>query len=296
MKASSKEIDLKIAEHAKKTKEEMKAFSKEIDLRIAKHAEETDRKIAEHSKKTDERIKEFSKEIDLKIAKSSEETDKKIEKMTKNIERELQKLAQESQKTERMVQELSQEMKEFKEEMKDFKDEMRAFKEEMKDFKDEMKDFKDEMTEFKKEINKKWGDLAYKLGTVAEDIVAPGVPSAIKRNFNLEVTELSVRRKRKLNSKIREYDVIAVAGNYLFLIDVKSTYRRQYITDFENAIRDFLLFFPEYKGLKIVPVIASLNLTEEIINIATSKNWLALHLFGDYLEFVNKDKIDIFSN
>ncbi|GAB6161065.1 hypothetical protein JCM12298_02240 [Desulfothermus naphthae] len=228
-----------------------------------------------------------------------------LEKRVDRLEEALMELVYQSRKTEMEIEKLSKEMKEFKNEMREFKDEMKEFKNEMREFKDEMKEFKNEMREFKdemrefkneserihKEMNKRWGELANKLGTLAEDIVAPGIPQLIKRTYNFDVTEISVRRKRKLNGKIREYDVICVADNYLFLVDVKSTYRRHHFEEFESAISDFLTFFPEYRNLKVIPVVASLNLTEEIVNIATSKNWLALQLLGDYLDFVNKDKV-----
>ena len=195
-----------------------------------------------------------------------------LEKRVDRLEEALMELVYQSRKTEMEIEKLSKEMKEFK---------------------NEMKEFKNESERIHKEMNKRWGELANKLGTLAEDIVAPGIPQLIKRTYNLDVTEISVRRKRKLNGKIREYDVICVADNYLFLVDVKSTYRRHHFEEFELAISDFLTFFPEYRNLKVIPVVASLNLTEEIVNIATSKNWLALQLLGDYLDFVNKDKVKI---
>ncbi len=185
------------------------------------------------------------------------------------------------------------EMKVFKEEMKAFKDEMKVFKDEMKVFKDEMNAFKDEMKDFKDEMNKKWGDLARKLGTVAEDIVAPGIPYAIKKTFNLDVTEVSVRRRKRIDGEEREYDVIAVAGEYVFLIDVKSTYRKGYLDEFEELKGDFFKYFREYKSLRIVPVIASFSFSEEILKAATKRGWLAVQLGGDYLEFINKDKVKL---
>ncbi len=118
-----------------------------------------------------------------------------LEKRVDRLEEAMMELVYQSRKTEMEIERLSREMREFK---------------------DEMKAFKDETDRFRYEINKKWGDLANRLGTLAEDIVVPGVPQAIKRSFNLDVTEVSVRRKRKLNGSIREYDVIAVAGNYVF--------------------------------------------------------------------------------
>ena len=170
------------------------------------------------------------------------------EKRVDRLEEALLEMVYQSRKTEMNLDRLASEMRVFKDEMKgfkdemlDFKDEMRAFKDDVKVFKDEMLDFKDEMLDFKdemrvfkdevgafkdemraitKEMNKKWGDLANKLGTLAEDIVAPGISVAIKGAFGLDVKEVSVRRKRKMGERSREYDVIAVAGNYLFLVDV----------------------------------------------------------------------------
>lgn len=155
----------------------------------------------------------------------------------------------------------------------------------------ELRAFKEEMRAFKEDINKKIGELANKLGTVAEDIVAPGISYAIKRAFGLEVTELSVRRKRSIKGKSREYDVIAVAGEYVFLTDVKSKYRRGYIEEFEEMKADFFEYFPEYKGLKEVAVIASFYFDDEVIKIANKKKWLVLQLGGEYLKFINKDKV-----
>ncbi|SFM82120.1 DUF3782 domain-containing protein [Thermodesulforhabdus norvegica] len=171
--------------------------------------------------------------------------------------------------------------------------ELRAFKEEMRAFKEEMRAFKEEMKAFKDEMNKRMGELARRLGTVVEDVVAPGIPYAIRRAFGLEVVELSLRRRKRVRGREREYDVIAVAGDYVFVIDVKSRYRREYLGEFEEMLLDFFEYFPEYKGLKVVPVIASFNFTEEIINLATRKRWLVVQLGGEYLEFVNKDQVGL---
>ncbi len=60
------------------------------------------------------------------------------------------------------------ELREFKDEMCEFKDEMRGFKDEMSDFKDEMRAFKEEMREDRKRAFKQWGEIANKMGTLAE--------------------------------------------------------------------------------------------------------------------------------
>ena len=60
-------------------------------------------------------------------------------------------------------------------ELREFKDEMCEFKDEMSDFKDEMRAFKEEMREDRKKAFKQWGEIANKMGTLAEDFVAPCV-------------------------------------------------------------------------------------------------------------------------
>jgi len=81
------------------------------------------------------------------------------------------------------MKDFKDEMLAFKVEMKDFKDEMLAFKVEMKDFKEEMLDFKNESLRYREEAERdrksmyrQWGELANRLGTLVEDIVAPNLP------------------------------------------------------------------------------------------------------------------------
>ena len=209
------------------------------------------------------------------------------------LEEALMEMAYQSRKTEMELAHLSREMLEFKGEMRVFKDEMREFKDEMLAFKDEMLAFKEESQASRRVMDRQWGNLANRLGTLVEDIVAPGVPDAIMQAFGFDVTEVSVRRRRKVDGRVREYDVIAVAAGRVFLIDVKSTYRREYLAEFDSALAEFPLFFPEYQPAAAVAVVASLNLSSEIIDLATARGWLALQLSGGYLEFVNSDQITL---
>lgn len=193
------------------------------------------------------------------------------------LEEALMELAYQSRKTEMELACLSREMLAFKDEMREFKDEMLAYKEESQ--------------ASRRVMDRQWGNLANRLGTLVEDIVAPGVPDAIMKAFGFDVTEVSVRRRRKIDGRVREYDVIAVAGGRVFLIDVKSTYRREFLAEFASVLAEFPRFFPEYQPAAPIAVVASLNLSQEIIDLATARGWLALQLSGGYLEFVNSDQI-----
>ncbi len=180
----------------------------------------------------------------------------------------------------------------LKDEMRAFKDEMRAFKDEMRAFKDEMRAFKDETRRMLKDLNKRWGDLARKMGTMAEDLVAPGFPAAVERTFGLTVTDLQVRRRKRLpGGEEREFDLLAEADGYLFMVEVKTSYHLrdlEYIR--EEQIPAFRKFFPEYAPKILVPVIASFYLPEEIVKQATREGFLALSFGGEYLEFLNAEE------
>ncbi len=195
-----------------------------------------------------------------------------LEKRVDRLEQALMELAYQSRKTEIELDRLSKEMR-------DFKDEMKVFKNEMKVFKDEM--------------NRQWGNLANRLGTITEDIVAPGIPSAIKRTFDLELEELSIRRRKRKKERSREYDVIAATKKHVFVVDVKSSYRPEFLEIFKESLEDFFSFFPEYEGKKLVGVISSFNLAEDVVNLATRYSYLALSMSGDYLTFLNDDKVKI---
>ena len=195
------------------------------------------------------------------------------------------------------------EMKEFKDEMKEFKDgvvvfqdEMKAFKNEMLEFKNEMKDFKDEMREFKievnedrKRMNKQWGELANKMGTIVEDIVAPAIGPVVRKYFNCDPQEIAIRIKRKKNGLKDEFDAICVCKDKVFLFEVKSTPRPEYVFDFKNKKKDnFLKLFPEHKDKELVLIFASLRLEEDILNLLTKQKILGMaYREWEYMDILN---------
>ena len=74
--------------------------------------------------------------------------------------------------TEKELREFKEEMREFKDEMLEFKNEMGEFKDEMRVFKGEMTTFKDGMQEDRNNFFRQLGDIANRMGTIVEDIVA----------------------------------------------------------------------------------------------------------------------------
>ena len=166
--------------------------------------------------------------------------------------------------------------------------ELREFKEEMRVFKDEMRDYKEENKQQLREMNIKWGEMARKLGTITEDLVAPSIPRIIKEEYGLEVTDLMVRRKKRLmDGRSKEYDAIAVAGEYVFVDETKSTLDSEDVKDFIEDIQGFRDFFPEYEKNKVVGILAGLYVDEGVIKYAEKAGFLVLAIGDALMEIKN---------
>ena len=200
-----------------------------------------------------------------------------LEPRVSDLEVSLKELAYAQLRTERSLEELANELKDFKNEMKDFKNEMRMFK--------------DESMRQSREANRRWGELANRLGTIVEDIVAPNIPGIMARYFGVAEPDLLLVRPRKRHpldlERRREFDVIAVAGNTVFLNETKSRLRQQDIVAFAENHREIVEYFPEYANHTIVPIMSSLYLTVDLVALLTRHGIYALAMSNDTMELLN---------
>lgn len=191
---------------------------------------------------------------------------------------------------ERNTEAFQKEMREFKDEMRVFKDEMDAFKKEMQDFKDEMRVFRDETRAENRKMNQKWGELARRLGTIAEDLVYPSLERIIMEQFNLEVDELISNKKQRhpQTGERREFDCIAAAGELVFLNSTKSKLKKQDVDDFEKEdIPAFREYFPQYRDYKLVGILAALRIDAGALKYAEKRGFLVLGVGDEVMEVKN---------
>lgn len=204
-----------------------------------------------------------------------------LEPRVSDLEISLKELAYAQLRTERSLEELANELKDFKNEMKDFKNEMR--------------DFKNESMRQSREMNRRWGDLANRLGTVVEDMVAPNIPGIMTRYFDVQEPDLVMVRPRKKHpldpTRRREFDVIAVAGNKVFLNETKSRLKAEDITAFAADYREVTEYFPEYSDHEIIPIMSSLHLTEDLVTLLTRHGIYAMAMSDDTMDLLNATEL-----
>ena len=209
-----------------------------------------------------------------------------VESRVSDLEAALMKLVYAQFKTQMALQQLTRKTEAFQDEMKEFKDEM-------KEFKDEMKEFKDETQASHKEMNKRWGELANKMGTVVEDIVAPNIRRIAREYFgcpDLEFFAVRIDKRHPADpSRRREFDVVAVGGDLVFLNETKSTVRSSYVADYIDFIRndEFFAYFPEYKGKRLIPLFASLSVPEDKVTLLSKAHIYVMAMTDTTMDLIN---------
>jgi chromosome segregation ATPase len=151
-----------------------------------------------------------------------------------------------------------------------------------------------EMSESKAELNKKWGDLANKLGTVVEDIVAPNIPTIAKKYFKVEEIQrimMNLYIRSESLKKEKEFDLILVAKDLVILNETKTTVRQNYLEEFIQSLPEFFEFFPELKGRKLIPIFSSMSFTPPQLAYLTKHKIYAMSMSGDTMELLNFDEI-----
>ena len=149
--------------------------------------------------------------------------------------------------------------------------------------------------EERKEMNKRWGELANKMGTLVEDIVAPNISGIAREYFGCsDIKDFMVRRRKKNTkdaSKVREFDVIAVCDDKVIINETKSNPKIEYINEFINVLKEIYDYFPEYRGKKVIPIFSSLYIPEDLVTYLTKNRIYAMAMKDDTMDLLNFEQV-----
>ena len=153
----------------------------------------------------------------------------------------------------------------------------------------ELRAFKEENRRQTREMNRQWGELANKLGTLVEDLVYPSLPRILRETLRQEILDLGARRKRRLaDGRVKEFDAVAVMTDLIGLNSTKATLNSADVDRFVDDIAVFREFFPEYRELPVVGILATLAVEESVLNYATKVGFLVLATGDEVMEVKNR--------
>ena len=147
----------------------------------------------------------------------------------------------------------------------------------------------------RREMNKKWGELANKMGTLVEDIVAPNIRRVAQELFGInDIVEFSVRRTiyhPTDKSRLKDFDALLIGADAVVLNETKSTVRQSYIEEFIAFIPTVFEYLPEHKGKKVIPVFSSLYIPEHFVRYLTANKIYAMAMGDETMEILNYNDI-----
>jgi myosin heavy subunit len=298
-----------LKEQIKEFKNEMKVFKDSMEKTIIELKEST----LELKNTTEQTRKERASELERVVAQTRKEMSESKAELERVVAQTRKEMSESKAELERVVEQTRKEMSESKaelervvaqtrKEMSESKAELERVvaqtRKEMSESKAELErvvaQTRKEMSESKAELNKKWGDLANKLGTVVEDIVAPNIPTIAKKYFKVEEIQrimMNLYIKSESLKKEKEFDLILVAKDLVILNETKTTVRQNYLEEFIQSLPEFFEFFPELKGRKLIPIFSSMSFTPPQLAYLTKHKIYAMSMSGDTMELLNFDEI-----
>ncbi len=179
-------------------------------------------------------------------------------------------------------------------EMREFKEEMRLLNERLdRDVEESKQDRADRKLE-QRRFNQELGAIARKQGRMAEDLVAPSICRILRQVFKIPMIYEcgEVVRYRRIHpedgSRMKEFDVIAVCGDYVMVNETKSKPEPSNIPELLETIREFREYFPEYKDKKIIGSLATLFADESLIKYASREGILILAIGDELMDVMNE--------
>ena len=156
---------------------------------------------------------------------------------------------------------------------------------------------REEAARERREMWKQWCELANKMGTVVEDIVAPSVRRLAREVFdcgNLVYfgTRQTVTREDD-RSRRREFDALYVGTRAVVLNQTRSSPRSADARAFVAFLRtgEFAKYYPLHRELPIVPAFSSLSIPEEMVRYLTRHGIYALAMGDEAMQVLNLEAV-----
>ena len=225
-------------------------------------------------------------------------TDEAIGRLERIIERREREGAREREEAARVRKEMKEQAAREREEAARVREEMNEQaareREEAARVREEMKE---QAARERKEMNQRWGELANKMGTIVEDIVAPSIRRLAREVFDCGDLRAfytrTVRTRSDDPSREREFDALYVGTQAVLLNETKASARPEYARAFVQFLESgqFAQYVPEYPRLPIVPVFSSLSIPADVVTYLTRRGIYAVAMGDEAMQVLNLDEV-----
>jgi len=226
--------------------------------------------------------------------------DKNLDRLEENINKHeitLSRLEENIDKHEITLSKLEENINKHEKTLDRLEENMDKREREMDKFRMEMADFYKEMRDDRRKVNKQLGEMSNKMGTMDEDLISPAVRPVLNKYFNCDPTDKAIRCLRRIGGESFEVDVLAACKDKVFMIEVRSSPRSEYVREILRKATKFKKYFPEHKDKELIAIFASLTFPENVIKYATGKGlYLMAYREWEYMDIINFDEVKAISS
>ena len=221
--------------------------------RSVKNTQKNLEQVSISQKETAQQMKETDRKID-KLLISQKETDRKM----KETDRKMQETAQQMKETDRKMKETDRKMQET-----DIK---------IKETAQQMKETDKKLKAFIGETGNRWGKLG-------ENLVKGSLAQRLKeRNITVE------RVITNMKGPTSEFDIVAINGTEVVVIEVKSTLDPSDVEKFKKAMESFKALWPHFKDKKVYGGLAYLmGVNRNADSLAKKEGFFVISATGDVI-------------
>ena len=146
-------------------------------------------------------------------------------------------------------------------------------------------------------MDNKWLELVERLGTYTEHIFIPNLHHLAKQ-LGCTIQKSMCHVEYKQDGMYAYYEVIVVMEDkkgreLVFVVQINKEVKAEYFEEFKKNIENLLKYEPDYKG-KVVPVLAGLIVSEDLLDLAQKHKILLVRMGVDYLEALNPEILESF--
>lgn len=160
-----------------------------------------------------------------------------------------------------------------------------------KKFQDTDRKFKETDQKFKetdKKLNKLERLFVSQWGKLVESLVEGDIISILNQR-GIEVTDTIKRRSGRRDGVDYEFDIIAINGTEIVIVEVKTTLRPEDIRDFLNKLKYAKTWMPEYSDKRVYGAVACISEDAGTAAMAEKNGLFVIRATGDSASIVNTD-------
>ena len=218
----------------------------------SQHAPATPEEIWKILRRVSEKQEETSRQMQ-ETDRQMQETDRRIQKTERVIKETNREVAERQKETDRVVQETAQQLKETDRQLK----------------------------KTDAHFNSQWGKLMESL--VEGDLV----PLLQERGVTVERTSTNAKGTR--NGHHYEFDILAVNGEQVVVVEVKTTLRSEDVAYFLEKLADYTTWAPEHKDRRILGAVAYLKADSSVTMYAERQGLYVIRATGSSAAITNQE-------